>query len=103
VRAAAWARIRQRRELRENISMTDSVKHTWYVAFEVPTSMSPPGRRGPRATETFPNESEAREFARKKFAEGLNVNAGTINPHLPKRAIASTEIHRWLEETWGQQ
>jgi hypothetical protein len=33
-----------------------------------------------------------------KFAEGLNVSAGTINPHFPKRTIASTEIHRWLGE-----
>jgi hypothetical protein len=38
------------------------------------------------------------EFARTKVAEGLNVSAGTINPHLPKRTIAPTRIHRWLEE-----
>jgi hypothetical protein len=83
--------------------MTDSVKKCWYVTYEVPAAMRPPGRRFPRATETFPNEFEARKFARSKFAEGLNVNAGTINPHRPKRAIASTGIHRWLEEASGQQ
>jgi hypothetical protein len=83
--------------------MTGSVKKTWYVAFEVPAPANPVGRIRPRATEAFPNESEAREFARKKFAEGLNVNAGTINPHLPKRVIASNEIHRWLEESSGRQ
>jgi hypothetical protein len=82
--------------------MTDSAQNTWYVTFESPLALNPPGRRIPRVTETFPNESEAREFARKKFAEGLNVNAGTINPHQPKRVIASTGIHRWFEETGGQ-
>jgi hypothetical protein len=79
--------------------MTEPVRKTWYVSFEVPAAVNPSGRRVSRATETFQNEFEAREFARAKFAEGLNVNAGTINPHLPKRAIASSEIHRWLEET----
>jgi hypothetical protein len=27
-----------------------------------------------------------------------NVTAGTLNPHLPKRTIASTQILKWLEE-----
>ena len=83
--------------------MTDSAKNNWYVTYEVPPAMNPPGRRLPRATETFPDECAARKFARSKFAEGLNVNAGTINPHRPQRAIASTEIHRWLEEASGGQ
>jgi hypothetical protein len=82
--------------------MNGSVNNSWYVTYEVPAAMNPPGRRSPRATETFPNECEARKFARSKFAEGLNVNAGTINPHRPQRAIASSEIHRWLEEAPGQ-
>ncbi len=25
-------------------------------------------------------------------------NAGTINPHLPKRTVASTQLLDWLEE-----
>lgn len=80
--------------------MTDQVEGTWYVAYEVPETQKSPGRRAPRATKTFQSERAAKAFARMKFAEGLNVNAGTINPHLPKRAIASTEIRRWLQETW---
>ena len=79
--------------------MANDVKNSWYVAFEVPKNMKQRGRRIPRATETFPNESEAKEFARIKYAAGLKINAGTINPHLPKRAIAWNEIHRWFEET----
>jgi hypothetical protein len=70
------------------------MKRTWYVVFAVPKTAK---RRGRRVTETFENESQAKEFARQKTAEGLLVNAGTINPHLPKRAIASSDIQRWIE------
>ena len=51
----------------------------------------------PRITETFTNELEAKEFARLKLAEGRTVNAGTINPHVPRQWVAAVEIHRWLE------
>ena len=74
------------------------MKHTWYVTFEVP----PDGtllrrRRHPRLTKTFATEAEAKDFARSKFTGGLIVTAGTIIPHLPRRAIASVEIPTWLE------
>jgi hypothetical protein len=81
--------------------MTDSRKDTWYVSFDVPKDAERSGRHSCRATQTFQNESEAKEFARMKSAEGLNVNAGTINPHLPKRAIAPTRIHQWVEQARG--
>jgi hypothetical protein len=71
---------------------------TWYVSFEVPKALKRPGRRIPRATETFQSESEAKEFARAKYAAGLKINAGTIIPHTPKRAIAWTDVHRWLDD-----
>jgi len=32
------------------------------------------------------------------LAETLYVNAGTINPHMPKRTLASTQMLEWLEE-----
>jgi len=54
-------------------------------------------RRNPRLTNTFETEAEAKEFARTKFDGGLIVTAGTINPHLPRRAIPSEEIPAWLE------
>jgi len=78
--------------------MAEGTNRTWYVSFEISRTESTRGKGGTRNTVTFPNESEAREFARRKFDEGLNVTAGTINPHLPKRTIASTQIHRWLGE-----
>jgi hypothetical protein len=76
---------------------------TWYVSFELPKALKQPGRRITRATETFLSESEAKEFARAKYAAGLKINAGTINPHMPKRAIAWIDVHRWLEEMPEQQ
>jgi hypothetical protein len=38
------------------------------------------------------------EFARAKLIDTPNVTAGTLNPHLPKRTIAATQILEWLEE-----
>jgi len=73
------------------------MKHTWYVTFEVPRSGTLVQRRNPRLTDTFDTEAEARDFARTKFDAGLIVTAGTINPHLPRRAIPSEEIPVWLE------
>jgi hypothetical protein len=51
-----------------------------------------------RATETFPNKREAKKFARTKLVDTPNVSAGTLNPHLPKRTIAATQMLEWLEE-----
>jgi hypothetical protein len=73
------------------------MNHIWYVTFEVPRSGTLVQRRNPRLTKTFETEAEARDFARTKFDGGLIVTAGTINPHLPRRAIPSEEIPTWLE------
>jgi hypothetical protein len=73
------------------------MNHTWYVTFEVPRSSTVIRRRNPRLTKTFETEAEARDFARTKFDGGLIVTAGTIVPHLPRRAIPSVEIPVWLE------
>jgi hypothetical protein len=73
------------------------MNHVWYVTYEVPRSGTLVQRRNPRLTKTFDTEAEAREFARTKFDCGLIVTAGTIIPHLPRRAIPSEEIPAWLE------
>lgn len=77
--------------------MANKSRGTWYVSFEQ--------RRGKRAhtraTETFPNEREAKKFARAKLAVTPNVSAGTLNPHLPKRTIAAKQMLKWLEEPEG--
>jgi hypothetical protein len=74
--------------------MTDKSRGTWYVSFELP------GRKRAlaRATETFPNEREAKQFARAKLIDTPNVTAGTLNPHLPKRTIAARQMLDWLEQ-----
>jgi hypothetical protein len=74
--------------------MANKSQGTWYVSFELP----PGKRRHPRATETFPNEREAKKFARAKLAQTKNVSAGTLNPHLPKQTIASAKMLEWLDE-----
>jgi hypothetical protein len=74
--------------------MANKSRGTWYVSFDLPR-----GRRmHTRATETFPNEREAKKFARAKVVDTPNVTAGTLNPHLPKRAIAARQILEWLEQ-----
>jgi hypothetical protein len=73
------------------------MNHTGYVTFEVPRSGTLVQRRNPNLTKTFETEAEARDFARTKFYSGLIVTAGTVNPHLPRRAIPSEEIPAWLE------
>jgi hypothetical protein len=74
--------------------MANKSKGTWYVSFELPRGK----RARVRATETFPNEREAKKFASAKLVDTLNVSAGTLNPHLPKRTIAATQMLEWLEE-----
>jgi len=74
--------------------MANRSRGTWYVSFELPRG----NRKHARATETFPNEREAKKFASAKLADTQHVTAGTLNPHLPKR-IASAQMLEWLEET----
>jgi hypothetical protein len=74
--------------------MANKSQGTWYVSFERPRGK----RTFSRATETFPNEREAKEFARAKLVDTPNVTAGTLNPHLPKRTITPTLMLEWLEE-----
>ena len=74
------------------------MSRSWYVTFEVPREGTLAKRRSPRLTKTFDTETEARNFARIKCEEGLVVTAGTLIPHLPRQAIASTNIHSWLDQ-----
>jgi hypothetical protein len=75
--------------------MANKSQGTWYVSFELPRVGKRPFAR---ATETFPNEREAKQFARAKLVHTLNISAGTLNPHQPKRAIAPLQVPAWVEE-----
>jgi hypothetical protein len=48
-------------------------------------------------TRTFDTETDAKNFARAKFNEGLVVFAGTINPYTPRQLISSGSIPSWLK------
>jgi hypothetical protein len=72
-------------------------KGTWYVSFE-PKERLRGSPRPLRAADTFRTEQEAKAFARAKLADSLNINAGTINTHLPKRTISSAQLLDWLDE-----
>src|SRR5260370_14114429 len=78
----------------ERLIMANKSQGTWYGSFELPRG----NRKHARATETFRSELEAKKFARAKLVDTLNVSAGTLNPHLPKRTIAAAQILEWLEE-----
>jgi hypothetical protein len=73
--------------------MANKSQGTWYVSFDLPRRR----RALIRATETFSNEREAKQFARAKLVDTPNVTAGTLNPHLPKRTIAARQMLEWLE------
>jgi hypothetical protein len=77
--------------------------YSWYVTFEVQKRGLLPRRRSPRATRKFATETEARDFARAKFNEGLIVYAGTINPYSPRQLIPSSSIPSWIEHAEEQE
>src|SRR5258708_2504357 len=85
--------VHRRRSPREGI-IADKVQRTRYVSLKLSQGM----RAHARATETFPNEREAKKFARAKLVDTPNVSAGTLNPRLPKRTIAPAQMLEWLEE-----
>ena len=72
-------------------------KGTWYVSFE-PKERLPGQRAFIRQTETFRDEQDAKAFAKAKLTDGSNINAGTLNPHSPKRTISSKQLRDWLNE-----
>jgi hypothetical protein len=51
-----------------------------------------------RATETFPNEREAKKFERESIVDTPNVIAATLNPYVLKRTIAARQILERLEQ-----
>ena len=77
--------------------------YSWYVTFEVQKRGVSARPRSPRATKIFETETEAKDFARAKFNEGLIVHAGTIIPHKPGRTITSSDVPAWLDDEREKQ
>ena len=67
----------------------------WYVSYTVKSDRSP--RRNARMTRTFDTEEHAKLFARQIATNSLRLTAETINPHLPKKVIAATNVADWVE------
>ncbi|MGA7805266.1 hypothetical protein [Bradyrhizobium sp.] len=78
--------------------MAERSKHTWYVSFK-PKSTLPGKRAQSRTTATFPNETDARTFAKAMIADTPHVSAGTLNPHRPKRTVSAAQMLEWLQES----
>jgi hypothetical protein len=53
-------------------------------------------RRCVRATRKFKAEVDARHFAQEIIENGWSAIAGTLNPHTPKKTVASTRILDWI-------
>jgi hypothetical protein len=71
---------------------------TWYVSYR--TNITPKRddeeRRSVRATRKFKTEAEAKQFAEQIIKDGWSAIAGTLNPHTPKKTVASTQILNWI-------
>jgi hypothetical protein len=70
--------------------------NTWFVSICVPYQEKT--GHYTRRSRAFASETEAKEFAAARIAEGAEVSAGTLNPHVPKRIIGPSEIESWLAE-----
>ena len=70
---------------------------TWYVAFGPDKTIKSDDRATVvvRSTRTFKTETDARLFTIQILAKGWSANAGTLNPHQPKRTIAASQIEDW--------
>jgi hypothetical protein len=72
---------------------------TWYVAYGPDKAVKSDDRvsGAVRSTKTFKSETEARLFAIEILAKGWSANAGTLNPHQPKRMIGASQIEQWAK------
>jgi hypothetical protein len=70
----------------------------WYVSYRsnITPRRDPEERRSVRATRKFKAEDEARQFAQEIIEKGWSAIAGTLNPHTPKKTVASTQILDWI-------
>jgi hypothetical protein len=80
----------------EAIGLTDP--DIWYVSYRsnIMPKRDHEERRSVRATRKFKAEAEAKQFAQEIIEQGWSAIAGTLNPHTPKKTIASTRILDWI-------
>jgi hypothetical protein len=70
----------------------------WYVSYRsnIAPRREDEERRFARATSKFKTEAEAKQFAKEIIEKGWSAIAGTLNPHTPKKTVASTRILDWI-------
>ena len=70
----------------------------WYVSYRsnIMPKRDNAERRRVRATRKFKAEVDARQFAQEIIENGWSAIAGTLNPHTPKKTVASTRILDWI-------
>ena len=73
------------------------VRNDWFVSVEMPKRS---GQTSARRTETFPTETDAKQFAKEMLFENRRIFAGTLlNAHLPgRRLISGSQLYRWVRE-----
>jgi len=71
------------------------VKNNWFVSVAAPKQVH--GQISARRTETFPTETEAKQFAKEMLSEKHHIFAGTLlGVHLPlRRFISGSQLHGW--------
>ena len=74
-----------------------NVKNHWFVSVEMPKRSA---QTSARRTETFPTETDAKQFAKEMLAENRRIFAGTLlNAHLPgRRLISGSQLYSWVRE-----
>ena len=80
-----------------------TVKNHWFVSVAVPKQG--PGQPFVRRTETFPTETDAKQFAKemlseKHHKEKHHIVAGTLRGgYLPvRRIISGSQLYSWVRE-----
>jgi hypothetical protein len=63
---------------------------TWFVSYKTGR-----GAHHERMTRTFQSEDDAKQFAMQMLIAQKYPVAGTLNPHQPKRIIASLWVASW--------
>jgi hypothetical protein len=70
----------------------------WYVSYRsnITPKREDGERKFARATRRFKAEADAKQFAREVIENGWSAIAGTLNPHMPKKTVSSTQILDWI-------
>ena len=81
-----------------NVMARHTVKNHWFVSVAVSKQVH--GQTFVRRTETFPTETEAKQFAKEMLSKKHRIFAGTLlGAHLPvRRIISGSQLYSWVGE-----